>query len=69
MNIRDIEVKHQIIDATFDLLRLIAQSKSGNSPADDVEDVLRRSWKCLKSGLTFWLTVCLTMKYGLSIGL
>ena len=38
--IDSIEVKHQIIESTFDLLRLIAQSKSGNRPEDDIDDLL-----------------------------
>ena len=40
MSFDRIEVKHQIIEATFDLLRLIAQSKPFNSTEDDVEDLL-----------------------------
>ncbi len=35
-----IGVIQQIIDATFSLLRLIAQSKSGNSLEDDINDLL-----------------------------
>ena len=38
--IDSIEVKHQIIESTFDLLRLIAQSKPGNSPEDDMADLM-----------------------------
>ena len=47
----ELGVKLQIIDATFDLLRLIAQSNTRNKPEDDVDDLLRMQMEVFEEWL------------------